>query len=29
MRSFHANEEDGEDSSCVSLGFTRKEVDVC
>ncbi|XP_073225073.1 protein ENHANCED DOWNY MILDEW 2 isoform X2 [Cicer arietinum] len=26
MRSFHANEEDGEESSCVSLGFSRKEV---
>ncbi|KAK7387132.1 hypothetical protein VNO78_27659 [Psophocarpus tetragonolobus] len=27
MRSFHANEEDGEESNCVSLGFSRKEVD--
>ncbi|KAK7305189.1 hypothetical protein VNO77_43090 [Canavalia gladiata] len=27
MRSFHANEEDGEESSCASLGFNRKEVD--
>jgi len=28
MRSFHANEEDGEESSCASLGFSRKEVEV-
>ncbi|RDY04149.1 Protein ENHANCED DOWNY MILDEW 2 [Mucuna pruriens] len=27
MRSFHANEEDGEESDCASLGFSRKEVD--
>ncbi|KAK7316808.1 hypothetical protein RJT34_00536 [Clitoria ternatea] len=27
MRSFHANEEDGVDSDCASLGFTKKEVD--
>lgn len=27
MRSFHANEEDGEESSCASLGFSRKEVE--
>ncbi|KAG4923840.1 hypothetical protein JHK87_049380 [Glycine soja] len=27
MRSFHANEEDGEESTCASLGFSRKEVD--
>ncbi|KAL2322732.1 hypothetical protein Fmac_027111 [Flemingia macrophylla] len=27
MRSFHANEEDGEESACASLGFSRKEVD--
>ncbi|XP_061360952.1 protein ENHANCED DOWNY MILDEW 2 isoform X2 [Gastrolobium bilobum] len=27
MRSFHAVEEDGEESSCDSLGFNRKEVD--
>lgn len=29
MRSFHANEEDGEESACASLGFSQKEVDVC
>ncbi|XP_027340503.1 protein ENHANCED DOWNY MILDEW 2 isoform X2 [Abrus precatorius] len=27
MRSFHASKEDGEDSSCASLGFKKKEVD--
>ncbi|GAU29548.1 hypothetical protein TSUD_152980, partial [Trifolium subterraneum] len=27
MRSFHANKEDGEESSCASLGFSRKEVE--
>ncbi|KAK7333425.1 hypothetical protein VNO80_30197 [Phaseolus coccineus] len=27
MRSFHANEEDGEESACASLGFSQKEVD--
>ncbi|CAJ1964011.1 unnamed protein product [Sphenostylis stenocarpa] len=27
MRSFHANEEDGEESNCASLGFSQKEVD--
>ena len=29
MRSFHANEEDGEESACASLGFSQKQVDVC
>ncbi|XP_061346286.1 protein ENHANCED DOWNY MILDEW 2-like, partial [Gastrolobium bilobum] len=28
MRSFHATEEDGRDSNCDSLGFTRKEVNL-
>ncbi|XP_061338151.1 protein ENHANCED DOWNY MILDEW 2-like [Gastrolobium bilobum] len=28
MRSFHATGEDGRDSNCDSLGFTRKEVNV-
>ncbi|XP_015941556.1 protein ENHANCED DOWNY MILDEW 2 isoform X1 [Arachis duranensis] len=27
MRSFHANKEDGVNSSCVSLGFSQKEVE--
>ncbi|QCD78251.1 histone-lysine N-methyltransferase NSD3 [Vigna unguiculata] len=27
MRSFHANEEDGEESACASLGFSQKQVD--
>ncbi|XP_048133291.1 LOW QUALITY PROTEIN: protein ENHANCED DOWNY MILDEW 2-like [Rhodamnia argentea] len=28
MRSFHATKEDGEDSRCNSLGFSRSEVDA-
>lgn len=28
MRSFHATVEAGEDSSCESLGFTQKQVEV-
>jgi hypothetical protein len=29
MRSFHATKADGRESLCDSLGFTKKEVDVC
>lgn len=29
MRSFHATKVDGRESLCDSLGFTKKEVDVC